>query len=261
MEIGDCKVEVDVSNLTPEARPIVRQVAAVYLEHTEPWFIGLIVHGSAVKGGVIPGCSDIDFQLYLEDPAFTAQGQLTLGLGLSIYRDLSKINLAPFRYVQCATLPSRLPEGFVGPVPGAYHLVAGRLPVAEATAQQLRESARGALMELDPMPPFIMGRLLGHGGVRMARSIRLLCTKVWPVLYQVLTLQQDDVISLWCLPKEQAIELLPTNTSLSQTVRRFYQAVRAYYPAEDSVEGALSVIESGVAFLGAAKSWRDEADL
>lgn len=254
-------MEVDVSNLTPEARPIVCEVATVYLEHTAPWFIGLIVHGSAVKGGVIPGCSDIDFQLYLEDSAFTSQGQLPLELGLSIYRDLSNISLAPFRYAQCTTLPGRLPEGFVGPVPGAYHLVAGRLPVAEATAQQLRESARGALAELDPMPPFIMGRLIGHGGVRLARSIRLLCTKVWPVLYQVLTLQQDDVIGVWCLPKEQAIELLPTNTSLSQTIRRFYQAVQVYYPAEDSVEGALLVIESGVTFLKAAKSWWDETDL
>ncbi|MEE9618343.1 MAG: hypothetical protein V3T90_15255 [Anaerolineae bacterium] len=254
-------MEVDVSNLMPEARPIVREVATVYLEHTEPWFIGLIVHGSAVKGGVIPGCSDIDFQLYLEDSAFTSQGQLPLGLGLSIYRDLSKANLSPFRYVQCTTLPSRLPEGFVGPVPGAYHLVAGRLPVAEATAQQLRESARGALVELNPVPTFVMGRLLGHGGVRMARSIRLLCTKVWPVLYQVLTLQQDDVIRVWCLSKEEAIELLPRNTPLSQTIRRFYQAVREYYPAEDAVEGALLVIESGVTFLKAAKSWRDETDL
>ncbi|MFQ6100156.1 MAG: hypothetical protein ACE5OS_02825 [Anaerolineae bacterium] len=127
--------------------------------------------------------------------------------------------------------------------------------MAEATAGQLRESAQRALAELDPMPSFIMGRLLGHGGVRLVRSIRLLCTKVWPVLYQVLTLQQDDVIRVWCLPKEQAIELLPMNTSLSQTIRGFYQAVQAYYPAEDSVEGALSIIESGIAFHEAAKSW------
>jgi hypothetical protein len=158
-------------------------------------------------------------------------------------------------------LSSKLPEGFVGPIPGAYHLIAGRLPVAEATDQQLRESARGALAELNPMPTFVMGELLGHGRVRMARSIRLLCTKVWPVLYQVLTLQQSDVIKIWCLPKEQAVELLPKKTSLYQTIQRFYQAVQAYYPAEDSVEGALSVIESGVAFLQAAKSWWDETNL
>jgi hypothetical protein len=40
---------VDVSGLTAEAQPIVRQVAEVYLKHTAPWFVGLIVHGSALK--------------------------------------------------------------------------------------------------------------------------------------------------------------------------------------------------------------------
>ena len=73
---------VDVSGLTPEARPIVKEVAAVYLKHTTPWFIGLIVHGSAVKGGFIPGCSDIDFQLYLEDSAFSWHGQLPPRIGI-----------------------------------------------------------------------------------------------------------------------------------------------------------------------------------
>jgi len=56
---------VNVPGLTPEAKPIVQEAAAVYLKHTDPWFVGLVVYGSAVKGGFIPGCSDIDLQLYL----------------------------------------------------------------------------------------------------------------------------------------------------------------------------------------------------
>jgi hypothetical protein len=44
-------------------------------------------------------------------------------------------------------------------------------------------------------------------------------------------------------------------------MREFYQAVRTYYPAEESVEQALAVIERGVAFLRAAKSWWDGADV
>ncbi len=50
-----------------EARVIVEAAAAIYLRHTQPWFIGLVVHGSALKGGFIPGCSDIDFQLFLDE--------------------------------------------------------------------------------------------------------------------------------------------------------------------------------------------------
>ena len=68
----------DLSGVIPEARLTVQEAATVYLSHTAPWFIGLLVHGSVVKGGVIPGCSDVDFQLYLEPSAFTPQGQLPL---------------------------------------------------------------------------------------------------------------------------------------------------------------------------------------
>ena len=64
--------QLAVSGLTPEARPIAAAAAAVYMRHTRPWFIGLVAHGSAVKGGFIPGCSDVDLQLYLDDAAFTA---------------------------------------------------------------------------------------------------------------------------------------------------------------------------------------------
>lgn len=250
---------VDVLGLIPEARPIGEQVATVYLKHTAPWFIGLVAHGSAVKGGVIPGCSDIDFQLYLEEAAFTWHGHLPLELGFSIRRDLATVDLAPFRYLQCYTSAGVLQEGFVGPVPGAYYLVAGRLPVAEASAQQLRDSARRALAELNPAPTFVMGELLGPGGVRLARNVRVLCTKVWPVLYQVLTCQQDDAIGVWCLSKEEAIAKLPQESALHRTGLGFYQAVKAYYPAEDSLDGALSIIEHGAAFLKSAKIWWDDS--
>ena len=253
---------VDLSGLTAEAKPIVRQVAHVYLQHTAPWFIGLLVHGSAVKGGIIPNCSDIDFQLYLDRAAFTWQGQLPLELGFAVRRDLEGIRLSPFRYVQCYARTGESEENWVGPIPGAYHLIAGRLPVREATAEDLRASARLALAELNPAPTFIQGDLFGPGGVLLQRNLRLLCTKVWPVLYQVLTLleEETDPIGIWCLTKEQAMERLPSKTALQETIRAFYRAVWNYYPAEDSLENALAVIESGVAFLGAASSWWRYAD-
>jgi hypothetical protein len=251
---------LDLSGLVPEARPIVQQVASVYLEHTAPWFIGLIVHGSAVKGGVIPNCSDIDFQLYLRDAAFSDRGQLPLDLGMAVRQDLEGIELWPFRYVQCYARRAQPEPGLVGPIPGAYHLVAGELPVPEATAEDLRLSARKALDDLDPSPNFLMGKLFGPGGVRLERNLRLLCTKVWPVLYQVLTLQQpdSDPISLWCLPKEEAIDSLPHGSRLHQAIQAFHNAVWAYYPEEDSLDYALTLIQTGLGFLQAAADWWQE---
>jgi len=253
----------DVSGLVPEARPIVQQVASVYLRHIAPWFVGLIVHGSAVKGGVIPNCSDIDFQLYLHDTAFSSRGQLSLELGFAIRRDLEGIQLWPFRYVQCYVRRPRPEPALVGPIPGAYHLVAGRLPVPEATADDLRRSAHQALDNLDMTPDFIMGKLLGPGGVRLERSLRLLCTKVWPVLYQVLTLQNPDKdpIALWCLAKQEAIECLPHDSFLYHATRAFHRAVWAYYPEEDSLEDALALIQTGLAFLQSAADWWRAANM
>ncbi|MFX0117256.1 MAG: hypothetical protein ACFFB3_22105 [Candidatus Hodarchaeota archaeon] len=246
---------MDLSKLTREARPIVQEAAAVYLKHTRPWFVGFVVHGSAMKGGIIPGCSDIDCQLYLKDSAFTSQMNLPLELCLSIHRDLAKIDPSPFRYIQCIVLSSDLPEDFLGPIPGAYVLIAGKLPVLEATEQHLRAAAGRALDELIPVPPFIIAELVDHGGNRLSHQIRLLCTKIWPMLYHILTLHHADPIRVWGLTKEQAIEILPKNNHLVQTIREFYQAVRSYYPAEESLEKALAVIETGIAFLKAAKSW------
>jgi hypothetical protein len=61
---------LNLSPLTPEARPIVEAAAAIYLRHFQPWFVGLVVHGSALKGGFLPGCSDIDLLLFLDRQAF-----------------------------------------------------------------------------------------------------------------------------------------------------------------------------------------------
>ena len=69
---------IDVGVLVPEARHAAQRAAQVYLAHTRPWFVGLLVHGSALKGGVIPGCSDIDLQVYLENRAFDERGRLPL---------------------------------------------------------------------------------------------------------------------------------------------------------------------------------------
>ena len=65
---------LNLSGVQPVARPIVEAASTVYLRHVRPWLIGLMIHGSALKGGFIPGCSDIDLRLYLEDAAFTARG-------------------------------------------------------------------------------------------------------------------------------------------------------------------------------------------
>ncbi len=252
---GQEAFHLDVSQVVPEARSIVYRATTVYLHHLGQWCIGVLVHGSALKGGYIPGCSDIDFQIYLEPWAFNKQGQLPLEVCLALHRDLALIDPSPFQYIQGRALPPEPRMGYVGPIPGAYQVVTGSLPIAEATEEDLQGSARHALENLDPPMLYLSKGLLEHGGGKLARQVRWLCTDVWPMLYHVLTVQQANGLEMWKLPKHKAIGLLPDGSLAKQTISAFYQALRNYYPAEASVEEALKAIEYGVAFLRSVKLW------
>ena len=123
---------IDVSPLVPEARRVAREVAQVYVEHTRPWFLAFLIHGSALKGDIIPECSDIDFHLYLTESPFDEDGHLPLSLAANIHRDLSKIDVTPFSYIQCYAFPVGPAgggrAGWVGPIAGSYHMLLGELP-------------------------------------------------------------------------------------------------------------------------------------
>ncbi|MCE7986682.1 MAG: hypothetical protein DYG89_36375 [Caldilinea sp. CFX5] len=257
------KVTFDVSGLIPEAQAIAREVAAIYWKHTHPWFVGLVCFGSAVKGGVIPGASDIDFHLNLAAAAFTATDVLRLDIALAIQADLAQINPAPFRYIDGGAETGRLPEGHIGPIPGTYHLIAGREPMAEATLAQVQAQARWSLARLDPLPAFVSEGLLQHGTGRgqLALTVRTLCQTVWPTLYHVCCLRQADAIRVWQLPKPAVIALLPPDEPLGRTIRTFNQAVWRYYPLETSLADAFQVIQTGVDFLQAVKDWATDFNI
>jgi len=253
----DREVSFDVLGLIPEAQALALAVARIFWKHTQPWFVGLVCFGSAVKGGIIPGASDLDFHLYLQEAAFASTDTLRLDVALAIQADLSHINPAPFRYLDGGAESGILPEGHVGPIPGSYHLIAGRLPLAEATAEQLQVQARWSLARLTPLPVFVSEGLLRHGEGRgqLALTVRALCQVVWPVLYQVSCLGPEDALSVWRLPKQDVIALLSPVEPMGRAIRAFNRAVSTYYPSETSIDDALKVIETGVGFLHAVTDW------
>ena len=245
--------EVDVSALVPEARPLVQEAAGVYLTHLGRWFIGLIAYGSAVTGGVVPGCSDLDLALYLDDAAFVEEGQLPLDLCLAIRRDTSQIDTAPFRCIQCFARPRRPLMGIqpVRPDPGNYSLVMGTLPVIEATTEHLCDESREWLANLTP--PIPAGLLL-HAGRRPEADVQAFQRWVWGTVRTVVTLKLHQASAMG-LPKEQLIALLPAETPMGREIRAYHAAVMAFYPGQTSIEAELAMVEHGVLFLREATRW------
>jgi hypothetical protein len=247
--------DLDLSHIIPPVRPIVEAAARVYLRHTEPWLIGLLIHGSALKGGFIPGCSDIDLQVYLRSEAFTIYGQLPLEICSSIQRGLAHIDPRPFQYIQGYALSPVPRSEYVGPIPGAYHLLIGRLPIPEASEADLQRSARKKLATIDESIAYYCRGLLEHGSGKLERLVRFLCTDLWPTLYHLLTIQEQDGLRVWRLPKPAALALLKQESSLARTAHTFYRALHFYYPQATSVEDAIGVIEAGIAFFEAVRVW------
>ncbi len=247
----------DVSPLVPEAQPIAAAAARVYWQHTERWFVGLLVHGSALKGGFIPGCSDIDVQLFLHDSIFDETGNMPLEVAAAIQEGLAKIDPAPFQYIQCYPLPER-PQAEESKsdfilVPATYHVLAGSIPRPEATAEQVRDKAVSYMQKLQPGALAYANHLLQHGGGRLQRHVRLLCTNVWPTLYSLLVCTAIDPLEVWRLPKQEAIARVPEEEPAGRQIRAFYQSVQAYYGGSQTVEAALELYKNGAAFLYLAK--------
>ncbi|MBD2868859.1 hypothetical protein [Paenibacillus arenilitoris] len=232
---------------------INKRVCEIIKKHLDSSCVGLIVHGSAIKGGFIQGSSDIDYILYVDDAALNEAMRLPAELCISIHKDLSSVDVWPFRYIQFSVLSSKT-NTYLGPIPGSYQLLTGRLLVPESTNDEIYQDAIKSLDKLIPADSFNTHGLLDHGEDRIERCTRLLCTIVWPIAFQLLTvIHKDDGIRIWNLKKQEAVSLLTTIPAVRNEITSFYQSVQSYYPLEQSAEKALKVIEEGLSFINAAK--------
>ena len=245
---------IDVDGLALEAQPIALRVAEIYLRHTGNAFVGLIAHGSGVKGDFIPNGSDLDFQLYVRPALRDGRGPLPLKIGLAIQGELAAIDPAPFAYIQGYAHAGATRAGWIGPVPGAYTVIAGMLPIPETTAAELTTAARRDLAEIPARLASLPQGLLDTERGSLGRRVRLLLTDVWPALRQVVTLQTAEAIAVWQMTKEEAIDALE-GEALRTSGGAVHEAAWALSAAIDSLDAQLAVIRTGADFLAAAGAW------
>ena len=112
---------------------------------------GIILHGSAFKGDIIPGYSDIDFMGFLAPASLDEDGSLPDEAAFAMQERIDPMpwREAGFGYPQAYFYNARaLPAWWTGPVPGTYRELHGALPPAAlATEDGLRAGARRLLRE------------------------------------------------------------------------------------------------------------------
>lgn len=235
-----------LQNIIGEAKPIIEQASNVYYKHTKNQLLGIIIHGSVITGDFIPGCSDIDIKLLMNVT------NLELEKYYNIHKELAKIDVAPFRYIQCDIIGKSLHENYKGFVNGTYEVIYGENFIPDITSEQLRENSIQSMRSIDAFPKFAYESLLDHGGNRLSQNVRLMITKIWPTLRNCLIIEGNDPIRVWRLSKADAINGL-RNMDLKSRFERFHNSVYDYYPNENEVESALSILRLGVEILANIK--------
>ena len=225
---------------------------------------GIVLHGSAVKGGSIPGFSDVDFMVFLTPNAFDSQGNLPDDAAFAMQERIGPLAwreagvLYPQAYFYDAR---RLPDWWTGPAPGSFRVLFGRLPdQAAPTAERLRANAARYLQEeLSKRITSSVQNFADGDDASLSRRVRLLGTDVTPTVFSLVTPASDDPLDLWSLPKFDALarlEALYPSDEGPALARRFYEQVGALYGNEPfDAELARQAFRTGVAFL----RWAEQA--
>ena len=247
---------IDTSRVQPAAQQIVGAIARVYIRHLGDSMVTLVAHGSAVKGGMIPGSSDVDTVAFVRPEDLTPYGEFPLDLALELHRDLARIDPAPFRYLQGGIQPAGSTHGHTF-VPGTFHIVTGSPDIPTATGPDLLDAAHQALAAFDAgvASARISNALLDHGEGRLDRQMRWTCTDVWPLMYHVACVQLGDGLAAWQRTKHEVFDVLVDDPVVGVPLARWFEAVTAHYAKGETLESALAGLAAAATFYDAVAQW------
>jgi len=217
----------------------------------------VILHGSAHKGGTIPGYSDIDFMVFLTPDAFDEHDKIADDAAIALQKEIGSLpwRKAGFGYPQAYFHDARkLPEWWTGPVPGAYRELYGTLPeTALATEEGLRSGACRFLREtLTPRINAMVTNYADSADDQLPRRVRLLGTDLSPAVFSLASLHSGDLLALWARPKLEALTIVEAaypNARGPALAREFYAACGQLYGTNFDTGLARSTFRTGVAFL------------
>ncbi len=168
----------------------------------------IVLHGSAAKGGFIPGFSDVDFIVLLAPECFNEFG-LRLDHAFAVQERIAAIpwRAAGAAYGQAYFYDAaNMPEWWTGPDAAASRVLHGRFPDGlRPTPERLRDSAVRLLR--DDLPRLIRAdaeSFTDSTDEQLPRRLRLLATRVTPSMFSLLVLGSDDPLAEWARPKHAA---------------------------------------------------------
>jgi len=173
--------------------------------------VAIVNKGSSVKGGFIPGLSDVDLHVYLKEEAFIYNDLIKLESGLSFQEKmdgiLRKHDLSDSP-IQVIFLNVDNPKRWSGPLPETYLILYGdSCPEPEPHAEEMLEMDR-----LNLRSPYYFYNLINSyadkANEELAEFVRKINPAITPALYRVLSLITNDPFKAWKMTRFEVLEAL-----------------------------------------------------
>lgn len=223
--------------------------------------VAIIAKGSTVKGGFIPGLSDIDLHVYLKDEAFEFSDFLKLELGLKFQEKMGKLikkydfNGSPLQVILLNT--SREKKNWSSPIPGTFILLYGNeCPESLPDGKEMLEQDARNLQDVT-YPYGLVNSFVDKSDDALPSYVRRLSPAVTPVLNRVLSLLTQAPFSAWKMNKLEAISVLEKSSlkearELASLASDFYNRakqrsrLRSELPfCRETIRAAFKVVEQG----------------
>ncbi|RKY00431.1 hypothetical protein DRP77_11490, partial [Candidatus Poribacteria bacterium] len=179
---------------------IVESIKEVLGDHLR----AIILKGSLVKGDFIPGYSDVDIHVLVDDEVMEGPRALRLEEALEVQRRIGKLRPQDYGVwgFQIFFLSAQnYPPDWSPPPPGGYVLLYGEIPegMEETIEEQLRK-ARFSLIRIPGYISYLLERLVDKPDERLVEVVRLTGAILKAVLYNAASLLTGDPPSVWRMP-------------------------------------------------------------
>ncbi|MFC1713979.1 hypothetical protein ACFL6S_09930, partial [Candidatus Poribacteria bacterium] len=219
--------------------------------------VAIINKGSTVKGGFIPGLSDMDLHVYLKDDAFVYSDFLKLELGLNLQEKMDELIR---RYdigggpVQVIMINVSKQRDWSGPLPNTYLVLYGDdCPEPPPKAEEMLEYDRDNLQ--NPHYGYgLVNSFVDKTNDALTGYVRRLNPAVTPTLYRALSLLTREPLRVWRMTKFEVLEALEKlemedAAELVELGRKFYELASQHQQTCDDLELCKETLRVGYRIL------------
>jgi predicted nucleotidyltransferase len=195
--------------------------------------VSIITKGSTVKGGFIPGLSDVDMHVYLKEEAFEYRDFLKLELGLKLQE---KVNDLLHCYdlggspIQVIPINVSMPKFWPRSLLDTYIFLYGdECPEPEPVAETMLEDDLSNLQYQYPNYAYsLVNTYADKGNEELPQFVRRLNPAVTPTLNRVFSVITEDPFKAWKMNKFEVLDALEqledeSAKRLAQLGREFYK--------------------------------------